>query len=88
MHRFKTLSRTTVSGFNARDVMAFIEQDARLSEQRSAATLEGCDGSMPKAFTEAVQAMRARSPQWQQIVDTYDDLIQEHGGPSGLLFDE
>ncbi len=26
--------------FNARDVMAFIEQDARLGEQRSAATLE------------------------------------------------
>jgi high-affinity Fe2+/Pb2+ permease len=71
---------------NTRDVMAFIEQDARLSEQRSAATLESFMLDA-RAFKEAVQRCVPGS-EWNQIVDTYDDLIQEHGGPSGLLFDE
>jgi hypothetical protein len=71
---------------NARDVMAFIEQDARLSEQRSAAELEAIMAE-GKAFSQAVKQCVPRE-NWQEIVDTFDALMREHGGPSGGLVDD
>jgi hypothetical protein len=72
--------------FNARDVMAFMEQDARLGEQRSAAMLDVVMADA-KAFSEAVKRCVPQS-QWEEIVDTFDELIREHGGPSNLMIYE
>jgi hypothetical protein len=71
---------------NARDVMAFMEQDARLSEQRNAAELKAIMAEA-KAFTEAVKHCVPPSG-WQEIVDTFDAQMREHGGPSDGLIDD
>jgi hypothetical protein len=71
---------------SARDVMGFIEQDARLSEQRSAAELEAIMAEA-KAFSDAVKQCVPQS-HWQEIVDTFDAQMREHGGPSLGLVDD
>jgi hypothetical protein len=71
---------------NARDVMAFIEQDARLSEQRSAAELKAMKAEA-RVFTDAVK-QRVPQSQWQDIVDAFDAQMLEHGGPSIDLVDD
>jgi hypothetical protein len=66
--------------WSARDAMAFIEQDARLGEQRSAALLDVFMVEA-RAFSEAVRSI-VPPAQWQAIVDEYDRLMEENGGPT------
>jgi hypothetical protein len=69
--------------WSVRDVMAFIEQDARLGEQRNAALLEGFMGEAG-AFAEAVQSVVPQA-QWQAIVDEFDERMAKDGWPTGLM---
>jgi hypothetical protein len=89
--RSRELTRRQVSAqiennqlrWSARDAMAFIEQDARLGEQRSAALLDAFMVEA-RAFSEAVRTI-VPPAQWQAIVDEYDRLMEENGGPTYLM---
>jgi hypothetical protein len=63
--------------WSARDAMAFIEQDARLGEQRSAALLDAFMADA-RAFSDAVKSTVPRE-QWQAIVEAFDALVEEGG---------
>jgi hypothetical protein len=63
--------------WSARDAMGFIELDARLGEQRSAALMEEFMADA-RAFNTAVKTVVPRSL-WQDIVDEYDRLTATSG---------
>jgi hypothetical protein len=69
--------------WSARDAMAFIEQDARLGEQRSAALLDAFRVDA-RAFSDAVKSTVPRE-QWQAVVDAFDALTEQGGGPTDLF---
>jgi hypothetical protein len=68
--------------WSARDAMAFIEQDARLGEQRGAVLMEAFMADA-RAFSDAVKSTVPRE-QWQAIVDAFDALVEERGAPTDL----
>ena len=70
--------------FNARDVMAFMEQDARLGDQRSAAMLETFK-SQASAFMEAVKST-VPPETWGAVVEAFNRLMDKNGGPTDVFY--
>jgi hypothetical protein len=70
--------------WSARDAMAFIEQEARLGELRSAAALEAVMADAT-AFSQAVRTVVPRS-EWDEVVAEFDRRVEAHGGPTGAVY--
>ena len=70
--------------WSARDAMAFIDQEARLGEQRSATVLEAIMAEA-RVFSEAVRSVVPQS-QWAEIVDEFDRRLEERGGPTDVMY--
>ena len=70
--------------WSARDAMAFIEQDARLGEQRSAALLETFK-SQASAFMEAVKST-VPPETWGAVVEAFNRLMDKNGGPTDVFY--
>ena len=62
--------------------MAFMDQDARLTEQHNAAKLESFVVEA-HAFSEAVRSV-VPPAQWQAVVEAFDRMMEKAGGPTAL----